>query len=359
MREEIMSEEKMLGQSPGPVHASRSAGSRSAALTSEFPSGLNTELTTGGGRGTLLKWAVIVLVLIVPLFISNTYYVHLAVMVCLNVVIVSGLFILMRAGQLSLCHAAFIGVGAYSSVLVSSSLKLPFLAAVVVGVVIAAVLAFVLGSIILRLRGVYFVLITFAFGELFRLCLLQMDTFTGGANGISGIPAAAIFGFVFDSKKSFYCLASVLAICSLLFLALVFKLPKGHAFDAVGDNPDLAEASGVSVFRTQLFAFVIGCILASLGGAFLARYVGYISPESFNSQASIAVVIMLVIGGRYSIVGPLVGALMMTLLPEVLRGAVQMQNILYAVILILMLRFLPQGLAGLLTIRHRPQRRAS
>jgi branched-chain amino acid transport system permease protein len=311
------------------------------------------------GAAVWLAWAVALLVALAPLFSSNPYYVHLAVIVCLNVVTVSGLFILMRAGQLSLCHAAFIGLGAYTSVLVSSSFGLPFVAATIVGVAAAALLAYVLGSIILRLRGTYFVLITFAFGELFRLCLLQLDFLTGGANGISGIPAAAILGFVFDSKKSFYCIALLLAIGALLFLALLFKLPKGHALDAVGDNPDLAEASGLSVRKTQLFAFVAGSVLAALGGAFLARYVGYISPESFNSQTSIAVVIMLVVGGRQSILGPLVGALMMTLLPELLRGAVQMQNIIYAVILILMLRFMPQGLAGglgrLLALRRRPR----
>lgn len=307
-------------------------------------------LESGWARGIAAA-----IVLALPLLCSNPYYVHLAVLVCLNVVIVSGLFVLMRAGQLSLCHAAFIGVGAYTSVLVSASLRVPFLAAALVGVALAALLAFVLGAIILRLRGTYFVLITFAFGELFRLCLLQFESLTGGANGISAIPPAAIFGFVFDGKKSFYCLAAGLAVAALLFLALLFRLPKGHALDAVGENPDLAEASGLSVHRTQLFAFVTGSIMASLGGAFLARYVGYISPESFNSQASFAVVIMLVIGGRKSILGPVLGAIVMTLLPEVLRGAVQMQNILYAVILILMLRFMPQGLARLLTMRRKPE----
>jgi branched-chain amino acid transport system permease protein len=283
---------------------------------------------------------------VVPLLSANTFYVHLAVLICLNIVIVNGLSILNRTGQLSFCHAAFMGLGAFASVLATTRLGMPFLVSVAFGTMAAAVGAFLLGSVILRLRGVYFVLITFAFGELFRLALLEGGSLTGGANGISGIPAAEILGFVFDSKKSFYCLAAVLALSSVAFVVLLFKTPKGHSLNAVGDNPQLAEASGLSVPKTQLFAFTLGSAMAGIGGAFLARYVGYVSPESFATHVSIAVIIMLVVGGRNSVYGPVVGALVMTPLPELFRGAVQSQNIFYGVTLIVILRFLPEGLAS-------------
>jgi branched-chain amino acid transport system permease protein len=292
-------------------------------------------------------WVIGICIFAMPLLLTNAFYVHLAVLICLNVVIVSGLSLVSRSGQLSLCHAAFVGAGAYVSVLTATKLGTPFLAACGLGAAAAALMAFLLGSAILRLRGVYFVLITFAFGELFRLGLLQASAWTGGANGIAGIPPATILGFSFDSRRSFYCLTAPLALASLAFLVALFRAPKGHALDAVGENPSLAEASGLSVRNTQLFAFVAGSGIAGLGGAFLARYVGYISPESFASQVSVAAIIMLVVGGRSSVIGPLIGALIMTPLPELFRGAVQSQNIFYGVTLIVILRFLPRGISSL------------
>ncbi|MFC4278335.1 branched-chain amino acid ABC transporter permease [Achromobacter aloeverae] len=305
-----------------------------------------------GRRAPLSALAVLVL-LALPFLTDSQFYVHLAVLVCLNVVVVSGLSMLIRVGQLSLCHGAFMGVGAYVSVLLSMKLGVPFLPATAAGVLAAALLAWLLGSAILRLRGVYFVLITFAFGELVRLGLLEAADLTGGANGIANIPPASLFGFVLDTKPAFYCVAAPLAALSILFLWALFRTPRGHALDAVGQNPALAEASGLSVQDHQLFAFVAGSAMAGLAGAFLARYVGYVSPESFNAQVSIAAIIMLVVGGRHSVLGPLVGALIMTPLPELFRGAVQSQNIFYGITLILILKFLPQGIAGLFSSRRR------
>lgn len=284
-------------------------------------------------------------VLALPLISGSSFHLHLAVLICLNVVIVSGLAILSRTGQLSFCHAAFVGLGAYGSVL-AGKFGVPFVLAAVLGTALAAAVAFVLGAAILRLRGVYFVLITFAFGELFRLALLEGGAVTGGANGISNIAPARMLGMAFDTRQSFYCLAALLAVATVVFLAVLFRTPKGHMLDAVGDNAQLAEASGLSVQDNRLFAFTLGSAFAGLGGACLAHYVGFVSPESFSTHVSVAAIIMLVVGGRTSVFGPLVGALVMTPLPELFRGAVQTQNILYGITLIAILRFLPQGLAG-------------
>ena len=134
---------------------------------------------------------------------------------------------------------------------------------------------------------------------------------------------------------------------SIWFVVAFFKAPIGVSVDAVGDNPELAEASGISVQRTQLFAFTLGSAMAGLGGALLAHYLGYVSPESFNQHISVAVIIMLVMGGRRSAAGPVLGALILTPLPELFRGAIETQNIFYGVTLILILKFLPRGLVSL------------
>ena len=270
-----------------------------------------------------------------PFFLANAFYVHLAVLIC-------------RTGQLPLGHGAFIGLGAYAAVTATMRAHWPFWLGAAGGTLFAALLAAMLGWVILRLRGVYFVLVTFAFAELVRLVMLDWPSLTGGANGIAGIPPATLFGYAFDTKVRFYGLALALAAAVIVFLHAFFRTPTGHAVDAVAENPALAEASGLSVHRIQLMAFSIGSGIAGLGGALYAHYVGFVSPESFNTGLSVAMIIMLVIGGRQSVWGPVIGALILTPLPELFRGAVQTQHIFYGAALILILRFLPGGLASIL-----------
>ncbi|MEI2416373.1 branched-chain amino acid ABC transporter permease [Orrella sp. JC864] len=298
------------------------------------------------GRASLALLAVLAALAAMPWF-ATPFVLHLAVLACLNVLIVNGLALIARTGQLSLGHAAFVALGAYGSVLAERHWALGFVSSGLLGVAAAAAVALLLGWVILRLRGVYFVLVTFAFGELMRLALLDWSALTGGANGIANIGPAVMLGLAFDTRLKFYALALAAAALSVLFLALLARKPLGHALDAVHDNPSLAESTGLSVHRLQVLAFVAGSALAGLGGVLQARYVGYVSPESFNPAISVGFVIMLVIGGRRSVWGPLVGALVLTPLPELFRGAVQTQHILYGAALILILRFMPQGLAGL------------
>jgi branched-chain amino acid transport system permease protein len=305
---------------------------------------------TGHPQAHWRRWLPGLLVLFaLPLFTSSPFYMHLAVLVCLNIIFVNGLSLLSRTGQLSFCHAAFMGMGAYASVMATTQWHAPFLLSVALGVAVAAAVAYLLGSVILRLQGVYFVLVTFCFGELVRLILLEGGSHTGGANGIANIPPASMLGFAFDTKTSFYVLAAVCAFASIVLLIALFRTPQGTALDSVGDNQELAEASGISIQRTQMFAFVLGSAMAGFAGALLAHYLGFVSPESFNQHISVAAIVMLVIGGRASVLGPILGALIMTPLPELFRSAIETQNILYGITLILVLKFLPGGLVGIAT----------
>lgn len=278
---------------------------------------------------------------------ANPFYIHLAVLICLNIIFVNGLALINRTGQLSFCHAAFMGMGAFVAVICTVRFQTPFLVSVLAGVAVSMLAAYLLGAVILRLQGVYFVLVTFCFGELFRLVLLEGGDITGGANGIANIPPASLLGFTFDSKLSFYFLAAACSLLSIILLIALFKTPKGNSLDAVGDNPDLAEASGISIQGSQMFAFVLGSAFAGFAGALLAHYLGFVSPESFNQHISVAAIIMLVIGGRGSVLGPILGALIMTPLPELFRSAIETQNIMYGITLILVLKFLPMGLVGI------------
>jgi len=293
-----------------------------------------------------LGGVVLAAIVVAPWF-AGSFVQHLAILACLNVIAVTGLALISRSGQLSFGHAAFIAMGAYVSVLAERHLGLGLWLSGGLGILAAALVAGLLGGVILRLRGVYFVLVTFAFGELTRLALLDWSGVTGGANGITRIAPIALFGVTLDTRPKFYTLAVAIALFLIVALWRLFRKPLGHAIDSVAQNPALAESTGLSVFRLQLLAFVAGCALAALSGVLQARYIGYISPESFNTGVTTGLIIMLVIGGRASVWGPFIGAVVLTPLPEFFRGAVQTQYVFYGAALILIMRFLPGGLASL------------
>lgn len=286
-------------------------------------------------------------------WVGGQFVLHLAALACINIIIVNGLSIIERSGQLSFGHSAPVAMGAYGSVLLSSLFGMGSIPATALALLGCALVSGAIGWVILRLRGVYFVLVTFAFAELVRLVLLDAAPVTGGANGIANIDPLVIAGFAFDTRERFYGLALFLAAGSVGLMVCLFNRPLGHAVVAVAANPALAESTGLNVGRLQLVAYVLGCALASLGGALTARYIGFISPESFNTGTSVAFITMLVIGGRKSLFGPMVGALVLTPLPELFRGAVQTQQIFYGAALILILRFLPGGIAGLFRLPGR------
>lgn len=287
------------------------------------------------------------LLLLYPWVAPNLFYVHMGVVICMNIVIVTGLGIIAKIGQVSFGHAGFVTLGGYCSALLSLKLGLtPFLGFLVAAAVSAAIAA-ALGYVILRLRGVYFVLVTFCFGQIITLIALDWTSLTEGANGLTGIAAPNFFGISLGPKDRFYWLAAAAAFAISIFAYALYRSPSGELMSAIADNPRLAESSGVAMRRHQLWAFVIGSAIAGLGGSILTHYIRFISPDAFTFSSSVAYVTMLVVGGRRSVAGPMVGALVLTPLPELLRGLGGFQHVIYGAILILSVRFLPNGLVSL------------
>ncbi|SLN42391.1 branched-chain amino acid ABC transporter permease [Oceanibacterium hippocampi] len=283
-----------------------------------------------------------------PLLIDSSFVYHIAILVCLNAIITSGLGVIVRVDQLSLAHGAFAGIGAYASALAVIKLGVPFLLSLVLAALAAGVAAVLLGRLVLGLKGVYFVLATFAFNELFRMIMLLLPEISGGTNGLSNIPAAEIAGLEISSKPGFYIFIALALAATLLVVWMILRSPIGRAFDAISGNLPLAQASGIPPRRYQILAFTSGSVIAGVGGGIMAAYVGFISPESFTFWFSVNTIIMLIVGGRYSIMGPVLGALLLTPLPEVLRSTGQLQQIIYGVCLIAILRFMPGGVSGLI-----------
>ncbi len=289
----------------------------------------------------------VIMVAMVPWVTGSPFHFHIGIMVCLAAMATAGLATIAWVGQLSLAHGAFVGIGAYASVIMVTKLGLPFVLAMPTAAVVTGAIAFAIGTPLLRLRGVYFVLITFALNELFRLVMLEFPSVSGGSSGIAGIPKINLLGLRLTDQSDVYVFTLMMLAAIFALLFIIRRGPLGRRFAAVEENHDLAESSGIPAAKTQNLAFALGSGIAGFTGAIMAHYIGFISPETFAFQLSVSYVIILVAGGRLILAGPLVGAIVLTPLPEFLRGAQEYQHIIYGVVLILILRFLPGGLTSL------------
>jgi branched-chain amino acid transport system permease protein len=290
---------------------------------------------------------VVVLVAALPLVTGSQYHLHVAILTLLNAALVMSLGLVARTGQINLAHAAFAGIGGYTSALCAMELGLPPIIGVVLGGVVAGLVALPLGWIILRLRGVYFVLITFTFGQMVTLLALDLRWLTRGADGIVGVPPINILGYDFTSRISFFYLAGAFCLMVFLISKRLLEGPVGREFMCVEENLQLAESTGIDTRRTQVIAFVIGTAIAGMAGALMTHYIRYIAPDSFTFWMSVAYITMLVVGGRWTLIGAFLGALLLTPLPEFLRATGDFQRIIYGVLLIVVLQFLPNGLSSL------------
>jgi branched-chain amino acid transport system permease protein len=281
-----------------------------------------------------------------PLFIHEEFYVHVATLILLYSIGAASLHLILRTGHLSLGHAAFMGIGAYTSVLAMMRLNLPYPLAVLSAALVSGLIALAIGPVILRLRGVYFVLVTFMFGEVVRLLFVNWTGLTGGSNGIYQIPAPHPI-LTANSGFYYYYLALAAAFLSVGIIGRILRSEIGRAIDSIGDGERLAESSGVPVLRFKVMAFVIGSVLVAVQGSLGAHFIRYISPLSYTFTESLNFVVINVVGGMHSLVGTLIGTAFVISLPEFLRQWVEYQRVLYGVILIVVLLFLPTGLVGL------------
>lgn len=299
--------------------------------------------------GHINKLGIIILglALLFPFLAKDTYHLHTAVIIINTAIAIIGLMIISRVGQLSFCHAAFAGIGAYGSAIFSSKLGIPPYASLFIALAIVILLSACLGWLILRIRGVYFVLITFAFGQLLGLLFIDLEPITGGAVGLSGIPIFSILGLNFDTPFSYFYFS---LFCLLLVIGFVTRLLNsniGRAFDSISNNVKLAESSGIATHRKQILAFTIGSALAALSGVLSALYTQFVTPGSYENSFMVSLIVMLVLGGRQSIAGAIIGAAFIIPLAEILRDMNEFENILYGVVVLLTLRFVPGGLSSI------------
>lgn len=285
--------------------------------------------------------------LCLPLIIPNTFIMHLIITLGIMGILALGLEIpLGLTGLFSMGHAAFYGMGAYVSALLCIKLGLNFWASMIISVGASGLLGLVLGFPCLRLKGDYLAIATLGFGEIFRIGLVNWDALTRGPMGLPGIPRPSIFGFDFSTRLPYYYLILILFI---LTFSIAWRMPKtylGRAFKAVRDDEDAAAFMGINLTKYKVLAFVIGGMYAGLAGSFYAHYITFISPDTFMYQDSTLVLCMVFLGGAGTIIGPVVGAFILVLIPEMLRFLVEWRMLVVGALMVIMMIYRPQGIMG-------------
>jgi branched-chain amino acid transport system permease protein len=288
-----------------------------------------------------------------------TYVLHLAIMIGIYAILAYSLnLVIGMGGLLSLCHGAFYGIGAYIFTLLGTRLGIGFLFALVIAMLGTGAVAALLGLTALRFRGDSFVLVTLGFQMIVYTVLHNWIALTNGPHGISGIGRPVIFGWQIDSQSEYLLLVALLAGVVGIVLFSVYQSPFGLALRALRDNEKAAEALGKPAFRYHLRAFILSGAVAASAGALYAAYVTYIDPTSFTLNESIFLVVILLLGGAGNRVGPIVGVLLMVLLPEALRFvglpdtlAPNVRQMVYGLILVVLMYYRPKGIAGAYAIK--------
>jgi branched-chain amino acid transport system permease protein len=283
----------------------------------------------------------LLLIVLWPVLFENEFFIALGTMILFTAIGSTSLHLIIRMGHVSLAHAGFVGVGAYTSVLTLMKLGVPFPLNLLAGALAAALLALAIGPILLRLSGKYFVLATFLLGEIIRMVFTEWSSLTGGANGIFGIPSPLP---EINSPIRFYYFTAVVAVACLAFMLRLLGSEIGRAIDSMREADRVAECSGVPVTRLKVIVFVIACGLAGVQGGLQAYYLKYIDPTAFSGIQSLDLVVMNVVGGMDRVIGVFLGTLFLVAVPEFLRGYVELQYVIFGIVLIIVVAAMPGGL---------------
>ena len=301
--------------------------------------------------------ALIAFLLVLPSFVHSPYYLDLLISLVVRAVLGMVFVLLLRAGMINMGIAAFWGIGAYASVVMVMNLGVPFWAALPLSALVTGLVAFGVGWILVGSgsSGFGFVVLSAVVGQMFSVVMGSIS-YVGGYSGRRDVPppesislpGGHTIAFGVANKASFYYLALFLLGVIALVLVAVYRSRVGRAWTAIGLNLRLAESLGVNVFRYRLGVFVVGSAIAGLIGSFYAHYQGFVAPDTFGMWQNIYFQIYAILGGiGFPILGSLVGAGLMTMLPEVSRGAVLYAPIIMGLLLILLVLFLPQGILGI------------
>ena len=287
-----------------------------------------------------------------PAWVWNPYHLHTLIMAGIFAVLALSLNLLLGyTGQLSLGHAAFFGIGAYATGLLTVKLEWSAWIGLLAAIVLPGVAGYVIGRLALKLRGAYFVLLTISFAGCVSLVSVNWMDLTNGPLGLPGVPPLEIAlpglpALSLRTKSAFYYVVlAAVALSYLVCLALI-RSRVGRALVALRENETLAASVGIDGTHYLVLAAMVSAAMAGFGGGLYAHYTRFVSPEVFLFTYTVTMVIMVVAGGKGTLAGPIVGAVLFTVLPEALRAATswQWQMLLYGILLVSVLFFMPEGI---------------
>jgi len=278
-----------------------------------------------------------------PLAITNNYFYDVAILIGLNAIVCVGLNLLIGyAGQISLGHAGFFGLGAYGSALLASRYGWPPLAALAAATAGVALLAFVVGRPILRLHGHYLAMATLGLGIIVSIVISTEDALTGGPDGMP-VPPLAFFGLVVQGERNWYWVVGGCLLLAVWLAQNLIESPIGRALRALHTSEIAAEVAGIDSARHKLMVFVVSAVFAAVAGGLTAYYAGFITPAKASFLHSIELVTMVVFGGMASTFGAVVGAAILTVLPQVLTLLKDYEMVVFGALLMFTMIFLPRG----------------
>jgi branched-chain amino acid transport system permease protein len=297
--------------------------------------------------------AIVVFLFLIPVFITGTYPLHVLVLVGIGVMLASSLRLIFHTGLLSLGHGGMMAIGAYTSALLVIKLGFSTWAALWIGAAAAAVMAIIIGFPFMRLKGMYFSLVTVFFSQIITSLISEWRDVTGGTFGLTHIPTpdpiviSGLLNIDFSSKSHFYYLILLLVLLTLVILYAIEHSRTGMTFLSIRQSDSLSEAVGINVTGYKVLAFTIGSFFAGLAGSFFSQFITVVTPTAFGFVYSVYVVVYMIVGGTGAFIGPIIGAIILVLLPEVSRSFKEYQPFLFTGVLIVIIFFLREGLISL------------
>jgi branched-chain amino acid transport system permease protein len=297
--------------------------------------------------------------LVFPLLVRSEYILNVAVLCGIYIILTSSLNITNGyTGLFSFGHAAFYGIGAYTAGILATRHGVPFWLTLPLGGIVAGLFGVAIALPTLRLRGIFLALITIGFQEIVYLVTLNWIALTRGPMGIPGIPPPTIWGFAFRGNRDYYYLLLAMVVLMLFLISRVVDSRVGRAFVAIREDEVAAQSVGIGIFPTKVRSFVIATVLAGVAGAFFAHHARFVSADSFRLDETFVILTMLIVGGMGTLIGPVIGAVFLVILPEVSRFLVEYRDVVYGAILIGVILFRPEGIAGVPGIIHAREARA-
>jgi len=296
-------------------------------------------------------YIIMAVLLVLPFVLPNSFYVDLAIRMAINAVIVLGLNLLIGfAGQISLGHAGFLGFGAYATAVLPTHFGWHPLLAMAAGAVAAGALAAIVARPIFKLKGHYLAMATLGLGIIINIVVRTEAQWTGGPDGMP-VPAMSLAGFEISGDKHWYWLVALVLSVSVWASLNMINSPFGRALRALHGSEVASKVVGVDVVRYKVAIFVLSAMFASFMGSITAHYVGFVTPNLADFFHSIELVTMVVIGGMASVYGSVVGAVLLTALPQALTSFEGWETVVFGAILMLSMIFMPKGLVPTLSAR--------